>query len=473
VSGHNLKHLFAGAVIACVSGWLLRRRRLQSEAPMAREPTRVCRWARSTKRVTVFVLAFAAQLAGCGDGETMFPAPILLKDPRLDFARFVAPKHHTTDVRVFYATTRAPAPDGYAERYSRKRGDAVRLGVAQVELGEPGWSFADLVESDRNSRIDALRPARVTSVEEFGVMGSDAEQSFIAGIDRQVRTSRTGEAVIYVPGYRVTFDQVMVLMGTWAHYLGRSSSVVAFSWPTGTSVWNYLLDCPRARAFVPDIARLVELVADRSQARRINLIGFSCGSPLLAEALVALRDRHPEEDHDALQRRYRIANAIFVAADIDLETFARSHLPALSDVARRTEVYVSENDGALRFAALLSGASRLGRPRFDELTREDLKTLASNERLVGIDVADVYGAHELRGMRGHGYWVANERVSSDVLLSMIYPFDPAWRGLVHAPGRSMWTFPEDYPRRVGDAVYEAAPELRRERTPGAAPADRG
>ena len=408
--------------------------------------------------------ALVALLAGCDRGErswTMFPAPILMKDGRLDFSRFVAPEHRDTDVQVLYATTRAPAPEGYPERYSRRAGDAMRLGIAHVQLGEPGWSFADLVESDRNSRIDALRPARVSSVEEFGVYGSDADRAFVAAIDEQVRTSRTGEAVIYVPGYRVTFDQVMVLMGTWAHYLGRSSSVIAFSWPTGTSVWNYFVDCPRARAFVPDIARLVALVAERSQARRINLIAFSCGSPLLAEALAELRNRHPEEDREALQRRYRIANAIFVAADIDLQTFARSYLPALDAVARRTEVYVSENDGALKFASLLARASRLGRPRLDELTREELATLASNDRLVGIDVADVYGAHEIHGMRGHGYWVANERVSSDVLLSMIYPFDPAWRGLVHGPGRGMWTFPDDYPERVGAAVYEAAPDLHR------------
>jgi hypothetical protein len=65
-------------------------------------------------------------------------------------------------------------------------------------------------------------------------------------------------------------------------------------------------------------------------------------------------------------------------------------------------------------------------------------------------------------MRGHGYWVANQRVSSDVLLSMVYPFDPAWRGLVHGPGRGMWTFPDDYPKRVGDAVYQAAPAVRRQ-----------
>ena len=57
--------------------------------------------------------------------------------------------------------------------------------------------------------------------------------------------------------------------------------------------------------------------------------------------------------------------------------------------------------------------------------------------------------------------MANPLISSDVLLSMIYPFDPAWRGLEHSPGRGLWTIPDDYPQRVADAVYAAASELRR------------
>jgi hypothetical protein len=45
---------------------------------------------------------------------------------------------------------------------------------------------------------------------------------------------------------------------------------------------------------------------------------------------------------------------------------------------------------------------------------------------------------------------------------MVYPFDPAWRGLVYLPGRGMWTFPSEYPQRVGDALDETVPTLRRE-----------
>jgi esterase/lipase superfamily enzyme len=101
------------------------------------------------------------------------------------------------------------------------------------------------------SRAEAPRPARVVAVEEFGVFGapgSEAEREFVAAIDRQVERSPSGSVVIYVPGYRTTFDQVMVLMGSWAHFLGRHSPMIAFSWPTGTWMWNYLFDCPRARA---------------------------------------------------------------------------------------------------------------------------------------------------------------------------------------------------------------------------------
>ena len=264
-----------------------------------------------------------------------------------------------------------------------------------------------------------------------------------------------------MPGYRSTFDQVMTLMGSWAHYLGRSSAVMAFSWPTGTRAWDYLVDCPRAQASIPDIERLVALVAERSRAKRVNLIAFSCGSPLARRGAGAAAQSPPGEGFEALQRRYRIGTAIFVAADIDLQTFARAHVPVLSEIAVRTQVYLSEDDFALRISALLARASRLGRPRFDELTREDLETLASNERLVGIDVTGVEGAHELGGSRGHGYFVANRHVSTDVLLSLIYPFDPAWRGLEHGPGSSLWTFPDDYPKRIGDALYKSAPTLRR------------
>ena len=114
----------------------------------------------------------------------MMPAPIIMKDARLDFTRRVAPEdRQTNSVRVLYATPRVPAPAGAPERYLARADSAVRLGVAHVELGEPGWSFADLVESDRTSTLDTPRPARVAAIETFGELGGAGEQAFSSGFD--------------------------------------------------------------------------------------------------------------------------------------------------------------------------------------------------------------------------------------------------------------------------------------------------
>src|SRR5262249_6304282 len=204
------------------------------------------------------VLLLATLVASCSQTivRTMVPTPIVMQDERLDFARIVAPDRRVTEESVFFVTTRAPAPPAAPERYASGAGDAVRFGVARVRLGAPGGSSEALVASDRASRPDTPRPARVVTVEEFGIFGAPggaAERELVAAIDRQVEREPNRSVVIYIPGYRATFDQVMVLMGSWAHFLGSNSIVIAFSWPTGTRFWNYLTDCPRARAFVPDI----------------------------------------------------------------------------------------------------------------------------------------------------------------------------------------------------------------------------
>jgi len=63
-------------------------------------------------------------------------------------------------------------------------------------------------------------------------------------------------------------------------------------------------------------------------------MAYSCGSPLVAAALVRLRERHPAEGHAELAKRYRLGNVIFVASDVDLKTFAREHVPPALDPLR-------------------------------------------------------------------------------------------------------------------------------------------
>ncbi len=49
----------------------------------------------------------------------------------------------------------------------------------------------------------------------------------------------------------------------------------------------------------------------------------------------------------------------------------------------------------------------------DDLTRQDLARLAADSRFEVVDVTNVRGAHEMGGMKEHGYWYANEWISTD------------------------------------------------------------
>jgi hypothetical protein len=125
-------------------------------------------------------------------------------------------------------------------------------------------------------------------------------------------------------------------------------------------------------------------------------------------------------------------------------------------------VYASRIDRALGFSSLIAGASRLGKPDIEDLTPQELERLAADPRLQVVDVSDVRGAHEMGGMRGHGYWYANNWISTDLTLSLRHPIPPGQRCLVNVPGKPLvWKFPDDYPKCVGDRLLEALPGLRR------------
>ncbi|MGH8765513.1 MAG: alpha/beta hydrolase [Burkholderiales bacterium] len=404
-----------------------------------------------------------ALLAGCATVEPhLMPTPALYKDPQLDFFPALPPALRSTRLPVFYATTRAPAADGEPGHYINADGDGVRLGVAQVRLGEPAWSWNDLVASDLGNTIEKPRFGEVEHVDEFGKAGAPdaAERRFLAAIDAQLARSQNKELVFYVHGYRVQFDEVAVQMGSFAHYLGHGA-MVTFQWPTGMNFWNYVTDCPRAERYIPDIEATLALLA-RSSATRINILAYSCGSPLLAAALSKLRARQPAEGRAQLSERYRIGNVIFVASDVDLKTFASEYVPPILDLAQQLIVYASRNDRALGFSSLIAGASRLGRPDIADLTPGELDRLAADPRLQVIEVSDVRGAHEMGGMRGHGYWYANDWISSDITLSLRHAIPPAQRCLVNTPDSPrVWRMPDGYLQCLSGRLRAAFPVLRK------------
>ncbi len=414
---------------------------------------------------------FTAVIFGCASAHPhLMATPIVYKDKRLDFLSTFPSGLRTTKVPVFYATTRKPLPPGKDSLYSTKPSEeGVQLGVAEVGLGEPGWSFDQLAASDQTSSVDKPRPGRVERLEVIGNVHtgearSEAEQQFVERINEQLSKVRNPEVVLYVHGYRTSFEEASVIMGSLSLYLGQGATVV-FQWPTGLHWWNYLSDCPNAEKFIPDIERLIELLG-HTKADYINMLAYSCGSPLLATALEHLRARFPDENREQLTKRFRIGSVVFAGSDVDLKTFARENVPAIMDLAQQTTVYISRGDAALGFSTFVAGTSRIGRPDIEDLKVKDIEILAADPRLHAIDVTDVRGAHEMGGMKGHGYWYANEWIATDVLISLRYPLPPEKRCLVpYKEYKKIWKMPDDYPDCVANSLLNAFPSLRRAASP--------
>jgi len=407
-------------------------------------------------KALALVVVLGSLCACASEPNILMATPLMYRDERLDIFAQLPEAHRNTKAETFYATRRAPVPQGEPGHYGRDPNESVRLGVAHVELGDPGWTYEQLVDSDRTSTVEDPRPGRVLDVDEIA-----SERDFVAAIDAHLAGSNNKAVAVYVHGYRVAFDEVEVMMGSLSAYLSYGATV-SFQWPTGLNWWNYFTDCPRGKDYVPDIAHLIE-VLDRTKAEFINVLSFSCGTTLVAEALALLRAKHPDEDRAALARRYRIGNVIFAASDIDLKSFAREYVPAFMEIARQSTVYISRRDAALGWSTFVAGVSRLGKPDIDELTIEDIERLAANPNLQAVDVTDVRGAHEMRGMSGHGYWYANEWIANDVLLSLRYPVPPARRCLVPSrPGSRIWHMPDNYADCVVNDLIRNYPQLQRQ-----------
>lgn len=416
---------------------------------------------------TVIAAALAAALAGCAtQPPRLMATPVAFEDDRLDFLALVPPERRTTRVPVFYVTTRKPVAAGEPGFYgSEASREGMQLGIAHVRLGEPGWTFDDLAASDRKSAVDKPRTGRVDRVEVIGSARAgeartDAEREFIARIDRRMERLRNPAIVLYVHGYRVTFDDVAVLMGSLSSYLGQGTTV-AFQWPTGLHWWNYFTDCASADQHAPDIVRTIELLSE-TKAEYISLLAYSCGAPLLASALQQLRARYPDQDREQLSKRFRIGSVVFAASDVDLKTFARDHVPAIMDLAEQTTVYMSRKDAALGASTLIAGVSRIGRPEFESLSIGEIQALAASPRLHGIDITDVRGAHDMGGAAGHAYWYSNPWIAMDVLVSLRWPLPPDRRCLTRDKRYDrIWLMPEDYPECVANGLLQVYPELRR------------
>ena len=410
---------------------------------------------------TMFGLLIASLLAGggagCGGGTTTKPIPVIYGPGRADATANIPETKRTNNIPVFYATNRVGKGPADDRKYTNKVDDKLHLGVASVRMGDKKTSWDDIARASNGQGGNLA--FKYAGARELGIMRDASDEAFVQAINQQLQSTKNREVNIYVHGYRTNLPMEAEVLAKLLHFSRRGGAMVCFAWPARQNLLLYSGDVERARKSAVYLADLIDLIAGRTDAERINVLGYSAGAEATAAGLCELRNRYPKSDAEGLGKRMHIGNVIFAASDLDLKVFARDQLNRIQDLGENTVIYIAKNDAALGIASLGFKASRLGRPDVTKLNlnKEQIEQAAKDTSLQVVDVTNVPGPHAAAGgFGGHGYWYANDRIMTDLLVILRWQIPAAERGLVQKPGAARWYFPKDYSQRVYAAVKRLA-----------------
>jgi len=429
---------------------------------------------RAALAVLLGLLLFFAQ--GCGSSGPyrlfLMPAPELYEVDGLNPFQDLGVIEKDTRIEVLYATDREPAAGAKADGfYGNKRGYLLRLGVGTVHLGEEGTTWDDLKRVSLLKNRTREFPLQVTAAEEFGILArtfsefdppemrrkkSDmAGRRFAAAVEERLKRSPQKDIVVYVPGFKVNFENPLLVTAELWHYLGYEGAFIAFAWPATPSVWAYASDAETAALSSRNLRIFLQYLADATSARRIHVLGYSAGSRLITRAFYDLALIHASDDDAAIRKALRVGQVILVGSDVDRDIFAGMLLDGILRIPEHFSVYMSTADSALGMSSWLLNRQRLGQLVKGQTMRAHVNELL--RAVPNLSLIDVSEAEQAFAGNGHAYFRKSPWASSDILAALRFGLTPAQRGLSRPAGSPVWTFPPDYISRLKAAISGIQP----------------
>lgn len=404
--------------------------------------------------------------AGAGPtGEpTATPPPVR---PTSRAARRRPPPNGLKSVQVFYGTNRVRAdacepqqrvawdgpssachPIGFYRSapamVSPGRSDELEVGTLTVTL--PPGHVTGQVERPLSVLSFQLRgedPMRDVVISDLRSVGTDYD----AWLDEVKQAAREDggagkDAVIYVHGFNVSFENAARLAGQLAADLDFAGVPMMYSWPSNGGLLSYVADYDAALDATEAFNHFLDLVnLEKSGVRRVHVIAHSMGNWLVANAL---RERWLRQGTSALARK-PIEQLVLAAPDVWADRFRERFLATLPKLAAQVTLYVSDGDRALQTSKTL----RDDRPRVG--LREGLRALHLDAvHPEGFDAVDATGLPS--DFLDHSYYASNQSMISDIYCVLLG--SPANRRQLIEQAGPWWQFKAD---RTGVAAGSCAP----------------
>jgi len=434
-------------------------------------------------RTKIIVLTVTSILSACASAPVgqieLMPAPDVYGDGLLNPLPETNPFDRIPYDGILFATDRSPAVEGDPEQYYRNdRGQVVRLGLAEIQFGkkEFTWEFARRV-SMLKSRSEKY-PVKISNVDEWGIMDSsipywfdmslisederppDATARFADAINAQLAVSKRKHVYFFVHGYKVVYENPVLVSAELWHFLGYDGAFVAYAWPSTPSKFAYIKDSDTSAGYARNFRLLLEFVAENTDAEEIHVIGYSNGTRLVLRAIEQLALIHEGESADEIFDQLHLSNVILVGSDLDRGVFGSYVADGILNVSKHLSIYMSPHDKALGVSQFLTRRERLGQlwggkgGELGPLARQAL--IDYRHQISFINVSNAEGSDT---GNGHGYFRSSPWASSDILMTMYYGLTPEHRGLVEQDDLPIYTFPTDYISRLWNAIETVDPEF--------------
>ncbi len=404
-------------------------------------------------------------ITGCVGGQPkvyLMPTPAVMGSGELDPFRINPDLEQDTRVRILYATNRRPTGEKKEREYSKRPGEMLRLGIAQLDIGEESEGWDEIIELSTTDNDQAGPQLYLERIEELLVLPIEddgqplpPELAALAGdINRSLAGRVDKDIMVYVHGANASVYRAAAQAAQYHHFTGRNSLVLAFFWPTGEHILRYRKDVRQAGQSVLAFKRLITLLAEQTTAEHINILAYSAGAMIVSPALALLGEEYTGEQRDEL----RLGEIYYAAPDVATDHFVE-HLQAYHHPTQGVTLSINPSDSVLRHAQRHHRGSRAGRPSQDDLDEEALQwirnaSLGAALELIVVDNETVAGL----APGSHSFWYSHPWLSSDVLVQFMFNANPEQRGLVentNEHGLRYWTFPPDYPERIIRILQDA------------------
>ncbi len=258
-----------------------------------------------------------------------------------------APDHAV--MKVFFATDRELSGDRHPARLFGSARGQLRYGSCEVSI--PRDHRMGEMEAPSLLRLEFRQDPEQHVV----LLSADLSErdSYFNDLRQAVAADGTRSALLFIHGYRTTFEDAARRTGQLAYDLGYHGAPIFYSWPSQGKLSGYILDEANVEWTQADLATFLADVLEQSGADHVYLLAHSMGNRAMAHATASVLAARPD-------LASRIREVILAAPDIDADVFRQQLLPALAAVPNPLTLYASSEDSALRASKSVHGYARAG-----------------------------------------------------------------------------------------------------------------